>query len=139
MTHVPLRVLIVDDERSLRSTIKLMLCRIGAFEVKDAADGTEGLIQVAAFKPDIILCDVGMKPMSGLDFVKRMRELADAARANTPVIMVTGHGEQQAVLEAAKLRISGYLVKPVSTQLLAGRIEAVTRQIAANRSPTATG
>jgi two-component system chemotaxis response regulator CheY len=126
--NVPLRVLIIDDDPSLRSTIALMLRRIGAFEVKDASDGTGALLLIGSFKPDIVLCDVGMEPMSGLDFVKRLRALADLSRASTPVIMVTGHSEEHAVLEAAKLRINGYLVKPVSTKLLAGRIDAIAQQ-----------
>lgn len=129
---LPLRLLILDDEPSLRSTMKLMLRRIGTFDIKDAGDGAAGLLVVASFKPDIILCDVAMEPMSGLDFVKRLRDLADLPRAATPVIMVTGRAEEQSVMEAAKLRISGYLVKPVSTKLLAGRIDAIAEQIHGN-------
>lgn len=97
------------------------------------------LILVASFRPDIILCDVGMKPMSGLDFVKRLRGLADLSRADTPVIMVTGRAEEQSVMEAAKLRISGYLVKPVSTKLLAGRIDAIAEQNHGNSRPADAG
>lgn len=59
--------------------------------------------------------------------------------ADTPVIMVTGRAEEQSVMEAAKLQISGYLVKPVSTKLLAGRIDAIAKQTHGNSRPTGAG
>ena len=68
----PPRILIVDDEPFMRTTVKAMLRMIGRFLVMDATDGTDALAKVSSFKPDLIICDIGMTPMGGIEFVDRL-------------------------------------------------------------------
>jgi DNA-binding response OmpR family regulator len=69
-----------------------------------------------------------MAPMSGLELIKKMRDLADPVLSQTAVIMLTGNGDEGTVAEALKLGIAGYLLKPVSAKDLRGRIEAVIKR-----------
>jgi two-component system chemotaxis response regulator CheY len=116
------RILIVDDERFMRSTVKVMLRAIGQFTVEEAADGTAALEAVAMFKPDVVICDNGMAPMNGLEFVAKLRGHAEERLRGTPVVMLTGDAKEATLLDAAKLKVSGYLVKPVSAKQLGDRL-----------------
>ena len=126
-----LRVLVVDDEPFMRATIKQMLRHIRVTAVEEAGDGQSALDSIAVFKPDLILCDIGMKPMGGLEFVRRLREHPDASRRETSVVMLTVTGDEKVVKEAARLRISGYMVKPISTVQLGARLQSALAQMAA--------
>lgn len=117
------RVLVVDDELFMRVTINRMLRTLGDAVIEEAADGEVALTAVPSFKPDVVLCDVSMKPMTGLQFVERLRQHADPAVAGTPVIMVTGKSDQDTVQGALRLGISGYVLKPVSVKNLAARLQ----------------
>ena len=119
------RILIVDDERFMRSTVRVMLRTIGEFTVEEAADGAAALEALPHFKPDVILCDNSMTPMKGLDFVAKLRDHAEAALRGTPVVMLTGDAKEATLLGAAKLKVSGYLVKPVSAKQLAERLRGI--------------
>ena len=117
------RILVVDDEPFMRRTVRAMLRRIGCPFVEEAHDGEAALASVAREKPDLVLCDIDMKPMGGLKFVRRLRNNADPALRDLPVIMLTSYADPGVVQAAAKLGISGYLVKPVSPKLLADRLD----------------
>jgi two-component system, chemotaxis family, chemotaxis protein CheY len=107
------KVLVVDDEPFMRRTIKAVLRMAGKFLVEEADDGDAALALLPTFKPDIVLCDVQM-----------LRGHREAALRDTPVIMLTGNPDEATVLNATRLKVSGYLVKPVSPKQLAARIEA---------------
>jgi CheY-like chemotaxis protein len=126
------RILIVDDEPFMRATIKHMLRSIGQFEVSEAGDGAAALTLVSEVEPELILCDIGMLPMSGLEFVRRLRGLDDPGLARTQVIMLTANAQERTVKDAARLAISGYLLKPVSPRRLGARMRALFE-------PTASG
>jgi two-component system, chemotaxis family, chemotaxis protein CheY len=116
------RVLVIEDEPFMRATIKQMLRMLGNPDIREAGDGQTALETIASFHPQVVLCDIGMKPMSGLQFVEKLRGQGDAEMRATPVVMLTGDGAQSTVAEAAKLGISGYLVKPISPKNLADRL-----------------
>jgi two-component system chemotaxis response regulator CheY len=119
------RILIVDDERFIRGTIKVVLRMIDHFLVAEAADGDEGLMKVDEFKPHLVLCDIEMPRMGGLAFVSQLRKHPVAAMRNTPVVMLTGHAEEGLVAGAARLQISGYLIKPVSPKLIGAHLHNI--------------
>ena len=98
------KVLIVDDDRFIRSTLRSVLHAIGRFNIQEAEDGDAGLVSVDSFRPDVVLCDVDMPNMGGLEFVALLR--AHPAIRDTPVVMLTGHAEQNTVADAARLKIS---------------------------------
>jgi two-component system chemotaxis response regulator CheY len=122
-----MRVLIVDDEEIVRQTLKKMLGQLGAVTTAEAADGMKGLMEMAKFKPNVILCDVHMKPMGGLKFLEGLRQLNIKNIEDTPVIMITGDSNADTVKEAQALKVSGYLIKPTSTKDLKARIEHAIR------------
>jgi two-component system chemotaxis response regulator CheY len=122
-----LRILIVDDERFVRSTIKSALAVIGRFIISEAADGETALDLVRDSKPELVLCDIGMQPVSGLEFVKRLRNHDDPALRAIAVMMVTAHADIINVQRAGRLTIEGYLVKPISPKQLRDRLDVIFR------------
>jgi two-component system, chemotaxis family, chemotaxis protein CheY len=120
-----LKVLIVDDEPFMRRTIKVMLRVVGRFLVEEADDGASALDLVATFEPDLVLCDIRMPGMSGLQFVEQLRTHPLETLRNTPVLMLTVDAGEATILDAARLKVSGYLVKPVSPKQLGRHINAI--------------
>jgi two-component system, NtrC family, response regulator AtoC len=108
-----MRVLIIDDEPGLRQTVSLILADEG-YEVHAASDGEDGLARALELKPDIILCDVRMPRLGGLEFLERYR----AAKGTAMVIMMTAYGSMELALQAMKSGAYDYLPKPFSPDAL---------------------
>jgi two-component system, NtrC family, response regulator AtoC len=108
-----MNVLIIDDEPGLRQTVSLILADEG-YEVQAASDGEEGLAKALETKPDIILCDVRMPRLGGLEFLERYR----SAAGNGMVIMMTAYGSTELALQAIKNGAYDYLPKPFSPDQL---------------------
>jgi DNA-binding response OmpR family regulator len=121
----PTKILIVDDDGFVRSTIKSMLQSTGQFEVVQARDGQTALELIDRVKPDLVLCDIGMTPMNGIELVQRIRKLPDYLLSTTPIIMLTANGKEKTIVKAMELKIAGYVLKPISAKQLRLRIEAV--------------
>lgn len=119
------KILIVDDDRFMRKTLKTMLRVVGQFDYEEADDGAAALESVSAGRHDLVICDVGMTPMGGLEFVAKLRNHPDETLRTTPVIMFTADTKEATIRGAAQLRVDGYLVKPVSPKQLADRLRAV--------------
>jgi DNA-binding NtrC family response regulator len=100
------RVLIIDDERPIRNTLRDIL-EYEKFDVDDVADGIEGIEHVKNNEYDVILCDIKMPKMDGLEVLSAITEITD-----TPVIMVSGHGTIDTAVEAIKLGAYDYISKP---------------------------
>jgi two-component system response regulator AtoC len=106
-------VLIIDDEPGLRQTVSLILREEG-YQVFTASDGEEGLARALEVKPDIILCDVRMPRLSGLEFLDRYRE----ADGQSMVIVMTAYGGIELAIQAMKKGAYDYLPKPFSPDQL---------------------
>jgi two-component system response regulator AtoC len=125
-----MRVLIIDDEPGLRQTVSLILTDEG-YEVTTASDGEEGLAKAAATEPDVILCDVRMPRLSGLEFIERYQAQKGAAL----VIVMTAYGSTELAIDAMKKGAYDYLPKPFSPDQLvltlkkAEEREAMRREI----------
>jgi two-component system, NtrC family, response regulator AtoC len=102
-------VLIIDDEPGLRQTVSLILADEG-YEVHTASDGEEGLARALEVQPDIILCDVRMPRLTGLEFLEKYR----AANGNAMVIVMTAYGGMEMAIQAMKKGAYDYLQKPFS-------------------------
>jgi two-component system chemotaxis response regulator CheY len=120
-----LRILIVDDERFIRSTTKVVLRAVGRFTVAEADDGDTALLEIDRSKPDVVLCDISMPRMGGLRFVELLRKHPETRIRDTPVVLLTGHAEQSMVVAAARLRIDGYLIKPISPKQLSDQLQKI--------------
>lgn len=115
-------ILIVDDEAFVRSTLKQMLRHFGNPSVRESADGDNALAMILHKRPDVILCDLNMQPKNGFDLVAEIR--ANDNLRFLPIIMLTASAEQGDVTRAKSLRISSYLIKPVSVKILGDRLSA---------------
>ncbi len=109
----------------MRIILKQLLRALGVLEMAEAADGALAFSQMKTFEPDIILVDWEMQPLDGLDFVKLVRTGDDSPNQYVPIIMVTGHSEQNKVTQARDAGINEMLIKPLSARTLFSRIRAV--------------
>ena len=104
----PVRVLLVDDEALMRSGLRLMIDGARGIEVVgEAADGHAALEQVAALGPDVVLMDIRMPRMTGLEALAALRERGDQAR----VVMLTAFDTDEFLLEALRSGAEGFLLK----------------------------
>jgi len=119
------KVLVVDDEHYMRKVVRTMLRSIGVREVHEAPDGREGLEMIRRLAPDVVILDWQMPGLDGPGFVRMVRSPATFPYSNVPIIMLTGHGERSRVVEAVKLGVNEFLLKPVSIKALQDRVAAV--------------
>jgi two-component system, chemotaxis family, chemotaxis protein CheY len=119
------KILIVDDEFTMRKVVRTQLLAMGVTDVHDAPDGLSALSAVRALDPDVVLLDWQMPGMNGPDFVRLVRSPGAFPYPNVPIIMLTGHGEHSRVVEAMRLGVHEFLVKPVSGKALHERLLSV--------------
>jgi len=106
------RILIIDDERSIRNTLREIL-EYEKFEVEDACDGKEGINKSKEKKYDLILCDVKMPQMDGIEVLEQLQMISDV-----PVVMISGHGTIETAVEAIKKGAYDYIAKPLDLNRL---------------------
>lgn len=117
-----IKVLLVDDHQVVRRGLRSFLEVQDDIEVVgEAADGAEGVDRAQELKPDVILMDVKMPGMDGVDALRRLRELDNHAR----VLVVTSFTEQRTVVPALRAGAAGYVYKDVDPDALAGAIRSV--------------
>ncbi len=123
--YAKLGALVVDDQAVVRAMLLKMLEQLGFGFVEAAADGSAALdtIRSADRLPSVIVCDIAMKPMDGLAFLAELRALPEIQRARIPVILLTATATGELALRARELRANGYIVKPVTPEVLALRVE----------------
>ncbi len=120
-----MKILLVDDSRTMRNIQKSVLGQLGHTEVEEACDGQDALSKVWAYEPDLLLVDWNMPNMNGLEFVKAFRQKDKA----TPIIMVTTETEKSRVIEAIKAGVNNYVVKPFTPDLLSQRIAETMEKV----------
>lgn len=118
-------VLVVDDDPIIRQAIAVDLLDMGVASVREASNGEAALRQVALTVPDLILCDVGMEPMDGIELLKRLRAMRITDVGRVKFVFLTGDSKVETVAAARELRADGYLVKPVGPDTLKKRIDAL--------------
>jgi DNA-binding response OmpR family regulator len=122
--HAPGRVLVVDDEAIVRDVLGRYLEREG-FEVETAADGEQALDAAGRFHPDLVLLDLMLPKVDGLEVFRR---LGDAGSGSSAVIMLTAKGEEVDRVVGLELGADDYVVKPFSPRELVARVRAVLRR-----------
>jgi two-component system nitrogen regulation response regulator NtrX len=100
-------ILLIDDEKAIRKTLQEILTYEG-FKVKEASDGEEGLKMFNEKNYDVVLCDIKMPKLDGMEFLAK----ANAANPDVPVIMISGHGTIETAVEAVKKGAFDYISKP---------------------------
>jgi two-component system OmpR family response regulator len=117
------RILVVDDEESLRDLVTTALEFVG-HEVATAVDGLDALAQVPVFVPDLIVLDVNMPQVDGLEVCRRLRADGDT----TPIVFLTARDAPRDIVEGLAAGGDDHLSKPFHLQVLIARIEAVLRR-----------
>ncbi|GAA4104123.1 MULTISPECIES: response regulator transcription factor [Streptomyces] len=122
MADKVIRVLLVDDHQVVRRGLRTFLEVQDDIEVVgEASDGAEGVARAQELKPDVVLMDVKMPGMDGIEALRKLRELANPAK----VLVVTSFTEQRTVVPALRAGASGYVYKDVDPDALAGAIRSV--------------
>jgi len=120
-----IKVVIVDDKHVMRKVIRALLMSIGVEKIFEAGDGISGLDTVRTVVPQLVLLDWDMPGMSGREFVKKVRSPETFPLPNVPIVILTGHCEKSCVVDAERLGVNEYLVKPVSGEQLLSCILSV--------------
>ncbi len=121
-----MKFLTIDDSITVRKIIIRTLEQAGyeGSEFLEAADGEEGLERVAkAGEVELVICDVNMPNMNGLDFLRALR--ANSAWAHIPVLMVTTESSRHAIAEAMEIGANAYVVKPFTPEMLQSAIRGL--------------
>jgi len=121
-------ILVVEDQPFVRRTIMQIVSQIGFKNIAEADNGESGLAQCKKLNPDIIVCDIEMKPMSGLDFLAGLRSSFEVKSNRTPVVFLTNHTESEIVKKAMSLGVNGFVVKPPSLGALKERVDRLLGQ-----------
>ncbi|MEO9595820.1 hybrid sensor histidine kinase/response regulator [Rhodopirellula bahusiensis] len=134
-TFTPCRVLVVDDNRSSQLLLPALIGRLGDHEVEVAASGEETLEVLAAFTPDLILLDLGLPDMSGIELARIVRGME--LMTETRIVALTGFDNEDFRELAAKAGIDAYRVKPVSVEMLRSVFEELNLRGPTSDSPIA--
>lgn len=117
------RVVVVEDEKIMSTFILGSLRRLGILDLYAFENGAQALRELPKLKPDLILTDVHMQPMGGIELVRQLRAGADNRISNIPVIFLSADSSASTVGEALPLGVTGYIVKPPSLAALTAKIE----------------
>ena len=120
-----LKVLIVDDEPTMRKVTRSLLQVIGIKTVYDANDGRSGLEAICRWAPDVVILDWSMPSPNGPEFVRQVRSPGRFPYPDVPIIMLTAHGDRSRVVEAVRLGVNEFLLKPVSSTALLARLVSI--------------
>lgn len=120
-----LNILLVEDDRSMRVLIRDILKAFRVGDVRSVADGAAALQEMRYYAADIIILDWLMRPMDGMEFLRRIRTADDTPNAYVPVIMLTAYTEMRRVEECRDAGITEFLAKPVTPGAIYSRIASI--------------
>jgi len=120
------RILVVDDETQISRVLKTTLNSQG-YEVKTASNGEAGFDAISDWLPDLLITDLSMPGMSGIELCRAVRE-----RSNIPIIVLSVRGEEKTKIEALDAGADDYVTKPFSVNELLARVRANLRRVVAN-------
>lgn len=106
------RILVIDDERAIRNTLREIL-EYENYQVDDAVDGPSGIELVSKETYDVILCDIKMPQMDGIEVLEKVQQITDA-----PMVMISGHGTIETAVEAIKKGAYDFIAKPLDLNRL---------------------
>ncbi|UZP67976.1 response regulator transcription factor [Desulfovibrio mangrovi] len=126
------KILVVEDDEDILQLLTFTFESAG-FDVRTASTGRDGVTKAVSFRPDLVLLDLMLPGMSGLDVCKELRRNPDLA--SVPVIMLTARGEEVDRIVGLELGADDYIVKPFSPRELVLRINAVLRRTRGPEEP----
>lgn len=120
-----LKFLVVDDDANMRHLITAILSSLGVKNTMTAGSVDKGFGQLDEFEADIVICDLRMEPLDGIEFTKMIRNHDTSPNRYVPIIMLTGHSELSAVEEARDAGVNEFMAKPVSATKLYAKIKRI--------------
>jgi len=120
-----LKFLIIDDDANMRRLIWTILNSLGVQEAEMAGSADQGYEKLSKFAADIVICDLRMDPLDGIEFARMVRLREDSPNIYLPIIILTGHAEMTAVENARDAGVNEFLTKPVSAQRLFEKIHSI--------------
>ena len=116
---MPIRLMIVDDHQMLREGLRRSMSEIGFDVIGEASDGDEAVTRATAQRPDVILMDVTMPRMDGVEACRQVKDVLP----DTHIVMLTMHADQSVLADAIRAGASGYLIKDCSTDEIADAVK----------------
>ena len=123
-----LKILIVDDIHHTRVLLAEILRAVGINQVVEAGDGAEGLQKMRGHSFDIVMTDLAMSPLDGIDFVRLLRNSPDSPNRMIPVIMITGHLTVRRIAEARDAGVNEFVAKPITARNVLDRLRLIVDQ-----------
>lgn len=117
-----MKILTVDDTKTMREMIRDTLSQNG-YEVIEAYDGKDGILKLLNTRVDLIITDLHMPNIDGIEFLRRVRK--SFVHKHTPVVMLTTESQKAKVLEAVSLGINGWILKPFTPEQLLEKVQKV--------------
>ena len=115
-------ILIIDDDEDIRDVVRIALTQAG-FQTEEAGDGSEGLAAAERLKPDLIVLDIGLPEMDGLEVCRTLRVSSDV-----PILFLTAQGDEIDRIIGLEMGADDYLPKPFSPRELVARVKAILRR-----------
>lgn len=123
-----LKALVVEDNVHMRLLLRELLNSVGIREVMEAGNGAAAIAVLRDHKCDLILSDLAMQPMDGIEFTRHIRTHEMSANPFVPIIMVTGHTEKNRVETARDAGVTEFLAKPITAKNLYARIAEIVER-----------
>ena len=120
------KILIVEDDSTIRTLLAMALAGGGYREVKASARGDEGLAEARRWQPDLVLLDLMLPGLDGFTVARRIRETPELA--NTKILMLTARAQSEDIVRGLECGADDYVVKPFDRPVLLARIRAVLRR-----------
>ncbi|MDB5735662.1 MAG: two-component system response regulator [Alphaproteobacteria bacterium] len=123
-----LKALIVEDNAHMRALLRALLNSVGIKDIAEAPHGEAALRVLRERKSDLVLSDLAMKPMDGLEFTRQVRNSDASPNPFVPIIMITGHTEKHRVEAARDAGVTEFLAKPITAANLYARIAEIVER-----------
>lgn len=120
-----LAVLVVDDNKNMRSLVRAILEALGVSHIYDAIDGESAFKKLREQQIDLVIADWNMEPMDGLTFTRKVRTDSDSPDQFVPIIMLSGHTEKARVMQARDAGVTEFMAKPIAARALYARMVAI--------------
>jgi len=109
----------------MRVIVSTMLRSMGITLIREASDGIDALEIVRDWRPDVIILDLMMEQLDGIEFTKLIRRGSDSTHPYVPIIMMTGHTDRRRVIEARDSGVNEFVAKPLTARALIDRLKSV--------------
>ncbi|HVV27712.1 MAG TPA: response regulator [Rhizomicrobium sp.] len=123
-----LKTLIVEDNAHMRSLLRALLNSAGIKDIAEAANGQAAIEVLRERKSELVLTDLAMKPMDGIEFTRYVRTSEHSPNPFVPIVMISGHTERHRVEAARDAGVTEFLAKPITAQALFARIAEIVER-----------